>query len=185
MLSSTHPHDFVLDDMSVDGQTDLRKYTLTRTYQLYMAIEDRKERAVPLNNDSYLFKDWEYSAIDIPVAGNPLDALPSQTSKLERPALSPTRPSMQRTASISHIPFLSQTAADELPGSERFSSVHRFHHLLLLLLLLLLLIIIPFSPLVGIQHQLLEVDRVRLRLVLECHAETAPPRYPARLRLCC
>ncbi|KAJ7624066.1 hypothetical protein DFH06DRAFT_1142621 [Mycena polygramma] len=45
--------------MSVDGQIDLRKYVLTRTSPLCMAIEDREDSAASLTNESLLFEDWD------------------------------------------------------------------------------------------------------------------------------
>ncbi|KAJ7606938.1 hypothetical protein DFH06DRAFT_1149681 [Mycena polygramma] len=106
MLASTPAQDFVLDDMTVDAQIDLRKFVLTRNSPLYMAIE--LSVAAP-NEDTKLFPDWEYSTDGGPAASAPISPA---SSKPARPALvvmsTPSRPRMERTASISDIPSLSQ-----------------------------------------------------------------------------
>ncbi|KAJ6517240.1 hypothetical protein C8R47DRAFT_250382 [Mycena vitilis] len=103
MLASTPAQNFVLDDMTVDAQIDLRKYVLSRNSPLYIAIE-LNSVAAP-KEDFKLFPDWEYSASTA--------VSPAASQRAARPALvamsTPSRPSMQRTASILDIPSLSQT----------------------------------------------------------------------------
>ncbi|KAJ6478165.1 hypothetical protein C8R47DRAFT_1323210 [Mycena vitilis] len=112
MFASTSAQDFVLDDMTVDAQIDLRKFVLTRNSPLYMAIE-MSVAASDKNSD--LFPDWEYSTDAVPAVPTPIS--PAASQKLARPALvvmsTPSRPRMQRTASILDVPSLSPT---ELPS---------------------------------------------------------------------
>ncbi|KAJ7648807.1 hypothetical protein DFH06DRAFT_1209643 [Mycena polygramma] len=118
MLVSTSAQDFVLDDMTVDAQIDLRKFVLTRNSPLYMAIEPAPASVPVPDKDFELFPDWEYSTDAVPAASTSIS--PAASQKPARPALvvmsTPSRPRMQRTASILDIPSLSPT---ELPTGDQ------------------------------------------------------------------
>ncbi|KAJ7664667.1 hypothetical protein DFH06DRAFT_1470928 [Mycena polygramma] len=111
MLAASCPmpvaQEFVLHDMAFDGQINLRKFVLTRKAPLHMVMDQWADSVADQYYDSESCGEDPFAEIPAPIL-----ATPSRKPTLQRAEVversSPSRPSMQRTSSMTDFPAMSQ-----------------------------------------------------------------------------